>query len=187
MQAYVVEGHHVGRVGDRHREPVVVLGHHDDAEALRDAAGQQPHRVRGEGELGEVGDLQAELVGQAVGDLALGREAEVDQDVPEPPSRADDRVLRVQRLGQLVGGHDPGVDEQVAEAETVRQGRAHLLSIGRRAEELQRWSGTVSPSAARRSSMSPMSSSSWRSSERRKSRVATSPTAIRKDASSRVR
>ena len=56
---------------------------------------------------------------------------------------------------------------------------------GLAADRRQRlWSRAGSVPSARRSSRS---SSSWRSSERRKSRVATSPTAIRSEASSRVR
>ena len=81
-----------------------------------------------------------------------------------------EELVRVERLGR------------------VERGSSHKVKIGSNGAELHPFSAAVPVagplSSARRSSRS---SSSWRSSERRKSRVATSPTAIRSEASSRVR
>ncbi len=140
--------------------------------------------------------------------------------MPEPAPGADHRALGVEGSGQVVVGHDAGVDEHVAQPGARRVlpdgleqpvvGACGVLEDGLagvtvRAEELlghlerigsqrpdfsagdyrsRRAARSLSPSSWTRSSMS---SSSWRSSERRKSRVATSPTAIRSVASSRVR
>src|SRR5690606_33879423 len=65
-----------------------------------------------------VGELEAELVGERPADLVRPAEPEPHDRLADPLGPAVDRDAGVQRLLQLPGGDEPGVDQQVAETPT---------------------------------------------------------------------
>jgi hypothetical protein len=87
-QADVVQGEHVGRVGQGDREHVVGQAHRDGAVALGDVAGEHGQDLLRDGEAPEVQEGQAELVGEGARDLDLVGQAEGGDDLPQPPSTA---------------------------------------------------------------------------------------------------
>ena len=169
-------------------------------EPARDAAREQPHGLRRDRPPGEVDHLEPQLVGQRLGDLPLGDHPQVHQHVTEPAAGRRSRSAGRPGRRQLLLGDHPGVDEHVTQPAAVA---ASAADVGRVVGQLEPGTsmpvkesasgrptsctdfvGLLSPrrpDLARGCPRSSSSSSSWRSSERRKSRVATSPTAIRSD------
>ena len=115
VEADVVERQHVRRVGGGDDDPARGLVEHEHPGALGDRAGQQPDDVRRRHRLRQVDHLQAEQAGQGLGDVLLGREAQVGHHLPEPPPGAVARALLGERRVELLGGEQPGLDQDVAQ------------------------------------------------------------------------
>ena len=117
-QADVVEGEHVGRVGQGDGEHVVGQGHRDRAVADGDVAGEDGQRLVRDGQVAQVEEGQAELVGEGARDRDLVGQAEGGDDLPQPPSTALVLALDAQRLVQLRVGEDLPGDQHLAEPAT---------------------------------------------------------------------
>ena len=122
-QSHVVQRQDVGRVGHGHDVAAVaeLLDHHGAA-ALAHPLRQATHDGRVHGQGRQVEGVQAELLGQGHGYVALVDEPEVDERLTEPAARARG-LLGLQGLLQLRVGDDPGVSQQVAESSTPLIGR----------------------------------------------------------------
>ena len=160
-EAYVVQHDDVERVGEGDDQTVGRPGDHDDAMRDGEGAGEHSDQVGVRPHLGEVDHRQAHEVGDACGDVVLGHQAEVDQDLPQPSAVCGCRELCVQgdlevERGQPAARHEHGtkspplvvVDAVLREGEGVeRRGgvrgsmagrlQGHLWSVGTCAARLQ--------------------------------------------------
>ena len=116
----VVEREHVGRVGDRDAQHAVLLLDRDRAVAARDLLGDALGDDLVDRRRVEVHERHAEPLGEDLGRVDRGDELELDQDLAEPAAGA---ALDVERLGELLVGDHPVLDEQVADAAADRRGR----------------------------------------------------------------
>jgi len=100
--------------------------------ALGDVAGEHGQRLFGDGQVAQVQEGQAELVGEGARDLDLVGQAEGGDDLPQPPTAALVLALDAQRLVQLRLGEDLPGDQHLAEPATPARApasgpaRAHL-------------------------------------------------------------
>ena len=93
------------RVGDRELDPFAVAPHADGAEPARVVGREEVDVVAVEPHPGELDRVEAELVGERLGEQLLGDDAVVEQDLAEAPTG---RRLRCQRaLHALVADGRP--------------------------------------------------------------------------------
>ena len=117
VQPDVVEGDHVGRIGRRHPDRVVVATDHQHAVALGDAARQRASDAEVEREFCEVDQFEMHQVGERVRKLALRKEALVDDDPTQSaPAAAFHALLLGQRVAQLFLGQQAVRNKQLAKA-----------------------------------------------------------------------
>src|SRR4029450_11426117 len=96
-------------VGQGDGEHVVGQGDGDGAVADGDVAGEDGQRLVGGGQVAQVQEGQAELVGEGARDRHLVGQAEGGDDLTQPPATALVLTLDAQRLVQLRVGQDlPG-------------------------------------------------------------------------------
>ncbi|GMA86005.1 hypothetical protein GCM10025868_12550 [Angustibacter aerolatus] len=102
VHPHVVDREHVRGVGRRDEQrPVGQTVEHEHAGAIGDGAGEQAHDVRGGDDAREVDGLQAQVLRQRLGDLALGGVAELGDHDAQPLARAVGRTLHLQGVLRL--------------------------------------------------------------------------------------
>ncbi len=121
MQPHVVQGQHVGRVGGGHDQTGGVAVEHQDPGTFGDLARQHADDVRRWHGAGQIDHLQPEQVRQALGDVPLGGQAEVGDDLSEAPPLTACRSLTLQGEVELFGGEQTGVHQHVAEPSPAGQ------------------------------------------------------------------
>jgi hypothetical protein len=153
VRADVVERQDVGGVARRDLQLAAVPRHDDDLGALRDRLGDQLDELGLHRVVGQVHHLEPEDAAQGLGDVPLGRQAQVDDDLPQPTPGTCRHALHLERRSQVVLGHDAGGDQHVAEAPLalarqelgIGHGRLHRYRRGRRHRRRVDGAGIVTP------------------------------------------